>query len=166
MKKHFATSSEWSSLDRKSSFRLHYPGLSSTPPAFPVQSDLPVAITPTQKTQRGAMPYEHPKDPGQGWFQPKNSTEIALCKDDHHFAPGKAKVLSMGLNELQGLPSLTSTVWETTGSRSIAQSAWELSLLIKGGHRLRTAGKCCQRSRERERQVWAFTSRAFICLLI
>lgn len=62
-----------------------------TPPAFPVQSDLPVAITPAQKIQKGAMPYEHPKDPGQGWFQPKNSTEIALCKDYHHFPIGKGK---------------------------------------------------------------------------
>lgn len=87
---------------------------------------------------------------GRDGFSSRTQLRLLSAKTTIIFLLGKAKVLSLGLNELQGLPSLTPTVWEATGRSSIAQSAWELFMLIKGGHRLRTAGKYCQQGRERE----------------
>lgn len=117
--KTLATCSEWPSLDRVSSFRLQSPGPSSNPTSLPSsESDLPAAIRPTQKIQTGTMPSEHPKDSGRDGFSPRTLLQLLSAEITVTFLLQNANV-SLGLNELQGLPFLMLTAWDTADQPSL-----------------------------------------------
>lgn len=99
--KKFATSSEWPSLDRVNSFRLHYPGPSSNPTSLSSSESNPTCNNPTHsENSKRASPLSIQKIQGRGGCSLRTDLKLLSAKITRTFWLQNARVLSMDLNEL------------------------------------------------------------------